>query len=145
MEAIGDISSTCEHDSVSRNETSASGIDCESDAEYDSENETIDVICENNSGVPYIERNSDLNPYNILNRGLYESKTFNYQKNYSNSNNNESLSSVMNSKSKTFLIDNILGNNKICNSQEPESVRKDEGDNFEEAADEHNGELHFKL
>ncbi|KAL4706611.1 hypothetical protein ACJJTC_009023 [Scirpophaga incertulas] len=141
MDANDDISSTCENDEVSRNKNSSdiSGLDCESENEYDSENETIDIMCENNSGISTLDRNNDLHSYNFLNRNVFETKSFNCNKNYSASPpNNSNLNTVMNSKSKTFLIDNILGTNKKICIQEPDSLSRDGGDSFEETTDEHN-------
>ncbi|RVE51924.1 hypothetical protein evm_003390 [Chilo suppressalis] len=145
MDAMNDISSTCESVTVKINEKSSvisgtgKAFDGESETEYDSENETIDVICENSSGAKFCERNSDMNPFNLLNRSLFENKNV-YENNYTNGHGiaKNALNSDMNSKSKTFLIDNILGNNKNYSSETSDSVSHDEGDNFEETTDEHN-------
>lgn len=155
MEIIDDISSTCENDHKLKfnanfnenNSVQCSDLryDCESEAEYDSENETIDVIYENS------ERNDKNQRVNqsVENRLYFfdqkkvilPSKTLvstrHVCSNVDNSQNSkETISNVNNNKSKTFLIDSILGNNKKNNSE----FASQDDDNVEEAADEHNGE-----
>lgn len=150
MDAINDISSTCENDLLQYKKSSAvqnlgKSYDCESDSEYDSENETIDVICENSGEREFDERNiTKSNPFQIFNREFLEAKNFHCSKNYSgaspHSSSKDTLNSVINSRSKTFLIDSILGNNKNCDSNISNPTNtNEESDNFEETADEHNG------
>lgn len=152
MDAIDDISSTCENDSISRNDKSSvmhtpgKTYDCESETDYDSENETIDVICDNSGETQFGDKMSEVNnPYNILNRDFFDAKSYNCQKNFvSGPSHSNTKNSVINSKSKTFLIDNILGNNKSCSNQASSVENNDESDTFEETADEHNG-IYIKL
>lgn len=160
--AMEDISSTCD-DRVAK-DSGPSGnygedkvrYDCESDIEYDSENETIDVICENSELV--ITRNNERSQNNRVanpctnsnklyfydNKLIYPPKTMIDSRNVcSNTNYSQSAKetlSITNSRSKTFLIDSILGNNS-SNSKVDNSALED-SDNFEETADEHNGKQH---
>ncbi|XP_028178130.1 homeobox protein ceh-19 [Ostrinia furnacalis] len=150
MDATNDISSTCENDSLSRNDkfcdskNLGKNYECESESEYDSENETIDVICENSGDSKFVERNSNINnPYHILNREFFEAKTFQCPKNFVSaphrSSAKDTLSSEINNRSKTFLIDSILGNNKNCSTNSTNTTNtNEESDNFEESTDEHN-------
>lgn len=155
MEVMDDISSTCENDhrlKFNANFNGNNGVqcsdlryDCESEAEYDSENETIDVIYENN------ERNDKNQRVNqsVENRLYFfdqkkvilPSKTLvsarHVCSNVDSQNSKETISNINSNKSKTFLIDSILGNNKKSNT---DFASQDESDTVEEAADEHNGE-----
>ncbi|XP_072939991.1 uncharacterized protein [Epargyreus clarus] len=163
MSVIEDISSTCENDSESvLARQRVRGIKkeelnykCESETEYDSENETIDVICEYSDHKTYkerdnIHRNTVSNPYGSSdifyyeqNRNLAPNKTFSSVKSRNLYDNSESINranpinSVIDGKSKTFLIDSILGNQKNS-SQSNKTVIQDDSDHFEESADEHN-------
>ncbi|XP_013190186.2 barH-like 2 homeobox protein [Amyelois transitella] len=145
MDTIEDISSTCEND-VENSVFRKNSFDCETETDYDSENETIDVICENS--VNTIARNSDkiiANTFPADRNYLYESRIlfptkFDTRNVCDDSEANvirHSVSSVINSRSKTFLIDNILGNDKDTNVEISNRTNTD-SDNFEEAADEHN-------
>lgn len=156
MEVMDDISSTCENDHRLKfnanfnenNSVQCSDLryDCESEAEYDSENETIDVIYENGEKN---DKNQRVNQ-SVENRLYFfdqkkvilPSKTLvstrHVCSNVDNSQNTkETISNVNSNKSKTFLIDSILGNNKKNNT---EFSSQDESDTVEEATDEHNGE-----
>lgn len=160
MEVMDNISSTCENDHKLKfnanfnenNSVQCSDLryDCESEAEYDSENETIDVIYENSDRN---DKNQRVNQ-SIENRlYFFDQKkvilpskslvsTRHVCSNVDNSRNSkETISNVNSNKSKTFLIDSILGNNKNNNT---DFASQDESDNVEEAADEHNGEYYLR-
>lgn len=160
MDSTEDISSTCENDCANNIENPSvlcvidkeeSTYDCETDTEYDSENETID-ICENSEHSS--SWSSDRNNKNVLNnligsdrlrfleqsRLLFPSKTYQTTINNSREFDNLKNSNKSNSsKSKTFLIDNILGNSKSATTQNINIRSPDNIDNLEETADEHNG------
>ncbi|KAJ2952315.1 hypothetical protein O0L34_g4599 [Tuta absoluta] len=119
----------------------------ESDEDFNSDDEQIDVICENN------ELNNKLFDKRVLNLNIndrllvYDHKKMFYpQKTIVNKTlccdsdvkypRNIKDHSANNSKSKTFLIDNILGNNK--NNIETNNSAEQESDSLEETADEHN-------
>lgn len=166
METIDDISSTCENEYVSNTENNSvlcsaerdSSYDCESETEYDSENETID-ICDNSEQS--IHRNTEnKNLKNVINpllnsdkicffeqsRVIFPTKTYDSIRNLCNSSETshnstkDSVNSVIHGKSKTFLIDSILGNNKSNSSKLVTNLRPEDDDNAEETTDEHNGE-----
>ncbi|XP_053604049.1 barH-like 2 homeobox protein [Plodia interpunctella] len=149
METIDDISSTCDNDSGIEKSLfkRKNSFDCETETEYDSENETIDVICENS--VSIIGRNCDKNvpsSYGADRNYLCESRVifptkFNVRNICDNDTTDNvirhSVNNAINSRSKTFLIDNILGNDK--NTSQIINRTNTDSDNFEEtAADEHN-------
>ncbi|XP_059052776.1 homeobox protein ceh-19-like isoform X2 [Achroia grisella] len=162
MDVLEDISSTCENESGIEIKEKSSDVcnigktayDCETETEYDSENETIDVICENS--VNSIGRFSDKNqntptPYTSADRGcfiesrvIFPTKFLNSQRNiYGNSESThssvrDSMNSVINGKSKTFLIDNLLGNTKNNTSRIHDCSDQDDSTTFGENADEHN-------
>ena len=165
MDTTDDISSTCENEYISNAENNSilcsaerdSSYDCESETEYDSENETID-ICDNSeqSGHRNLENknikneiNPLLNPDKICffepSRVIFPTKTFDSIRNRCNSSESshngtkDSVNSVIHGKSKTFLIDSILGNNKSNNTKIVNNIRPDDEDNGEETTDEHNG------
>ncbi|CAB3236998.1 unnamed protein product [Arctia plantaginis] len=158
---MDDITSTSENECVSNTASRIvcgvdkySNYDGESETDYDSENETID-ICENSEqAMNRIRENK--NHKNVINpflngdkihyfdpsRLIFPAKTLDSIKNLcnessgSNSNTKEAVNSIINGKSKTFLIDSILGiNNKNNDSQ---VVNSHDGDTIEEATDEHN-------
>lgn len=111
------ISSTCDDNSCKKSA-------CHSD--IDSENE-IDVICENSESS--VDRKNKI----FYNQNSREGKLYEKPLNdYVLSSHNLHKNSLLNSdnKSKTFLIDNILGNLKQRDSAE---------DNLD-GGDEHNGE-----
>lgn len=165
MDTIDDISSTCENEYISNAENNSvlcsaerdSSYDCESETEYDSENETID-ICDNSeqSGHRNVESKNIKNVINPLlnpdklcffeqSRVIFPTKTFDSIRNLcSNSDSSrngtkDSVNSVIHGKSKTFLIDSILGNNKSNSTKLVSNLRSDDDDNGEETTDEHNG------
>ncbi|KAM3967313.1 uncharacterized protein ACR2FA_011652 [Aphomia sociella] len=158
MDTLEDISSTCDNESGTEPKENISvmcniekgNYDCESETEGDSENETIDVICENsvNSIGRFSEKHQNIpTSYTSADRGcVFESRVIFPTKMFSNQRNtceNESSpsgdrdSSVINGKSKTFLIDNLLGNNKN-NSSRLHECADQEDSTFGENADEHN-------
>ncbi|XP_004924060.1 homeobox protein B-H1 [Bombyx mori] len=136
MDAIDDISSTCENDSVNLKKSSAlfsaeKDSYCDSETDYDSENETID-ICENSE--------HSFSKTVLVNSRIEDEKTKFFDnhrvifptRSLTNFVNNESSRHVKD-KSKTFLIDNILGNinNEKINT-------KEQGETTEDNADEYN-------
>ncbi|XP_045494208.1 homeobox protein koza-like [Colias croceus] len=140
------ISSTCDTVSKfnSQYELNKNDSMYDDDSEIDSENETIDVICEN-SDQSSVDDNSQM-LYNRLNASqelLYDKNNVFSNKNdvfncgRGNLNINSSHNKLVNSenKSKTFLIDNILGNFKSKKHEKPSNSETD--DNLE-AGDEHN-------
>ncbi|XP_021188271.3 homeobox protein B-H2 [Helicoverpa armigera] len=164
MDTIDDISSTCENEYLCKREDNSvlcsaerdSSYDCESETEYDSENETID-ICDNSEQSSH--RNTEtkniknglsplLNPdkrcFLESSRVIFPTHALDNLRNLCNSSESshnsskESVNSVIHGKSKTFLIDSILGNNKSNSSKLVSDLRADDGDNIEETADEHN-------
>lgn len=152
MDATDDISSTWENEKRSNDHGVCSEnlrYDCDSETEYDSENETIDVICENSKlSVARLCAQNQRGPTSICanervcydHRGTTGSSSKTLNLNTSFCDNSETTNSAKNnniSKSKTFLIDNILGNNKSDSSQI--NLCNDDSDNFEETTDEHNG------
>lgn len=145
MDNADDISSTCENESMSLNDPYAmcsvdkdSTYGCDSETDYESDNEMID-ICENSEHS--VSKNPVTNSYvntNKIrffeqNRVLFPTKSL-----ANNICNNDSTRSVKD-KSKTFLIDNILGNDKNSDSKFNINVSQDDGEIFEESTDEHNG------
>lgn len=165
MDTIEDISSTCENEYISNAENNIalcsaerdSSYDCESETEYDSENETID-ICDNSDQSSHRNtenknfktvinplRNSDKLCFFEQSRVIFPKKTFENIRNLCNNSETsqnstkDSTNSVMHGKSKTFLIDSILGNNKNNSSKLVKSIRPDDSDDVEETTDEHNG------
>lgn len=161
MNTMDDITSTSENECVSNTATRTvcgvdkySNYDGESETDYDSENETID-ICENSEhAINRIRENKNLK--NIINpfvngdkihyfdpsHVIFPAKTLDNIKNLcnnsaSNSSTKEAVNSIINGKSKTFLIDSILGNNNKNNDSQV--VKSHDGDVAEEATDEHNG------
>lgn len=159
MEVLDDISSTCENDHKLKfanfdgnNSVQCSDLryDCESDAEYDSENETIDVIYENseindkNQRVNQCVENRlyffDQKKIVIPSKALVSTRNVCNNVDYSQKS-KETISNVNSNKSKTFLIDSILGNNK----KNTDFTSQGESDNVDEATDEHNGEFLDKI
>ncbi|XP_063619835.1 homeobox protein Nkx-3.1 [Cydia splendana] len=133
------ISSTCETDAILKTNENYSVVcdlrknpveDSESISDNESENETIDVICENSERGRCNEkiRNIIQNPYINEHRGKFYDQTRIVVPAKLRSD------SAINAKSKTFLIDSILGNNKCSNETRSQS----ENEQFEGAADEHN-------
>lgn len=152
MEVMDNISSTCENDHKfnanfnGNNSVQCSDLryDCESDAEYDSENETIDVIYENSEKHDKNRLNQcvenrlyffDQKKIILPSKALVSTRNVCSNMDYSQKS-KDTISNV-NNKSKTFLIDSILGNNKNNNT---DFASQAESDNVEEATDEHNGE-----
>ncbi|XP_030041302.2 barH-like 2 homeobox protein [Manduca sexta] len=145
MDAIDDISSTCENDAINlRNNRVLCGdrdstyYGCESETEHDSENETID-ICENSDH--YVSKNSIINSFGNAEKILYfeHNRLILPGKSATNTISDKSESSrSVKDKSKTFLIDNILGNNKYSESKNLSNLCQDEHDEVEENTDEHN-------
>ncbi|CAK1546090.1 unnamed protein product [Leptosia nina] len=122
MNNLDRISSTCDSDI----KTNGS---CNGESEIDSENE-IDVICENGDRA-HFENKSPRFHNHTDSSGFYCKNVF---KDYTSSHipNNPLMND---NKSKTFLIDNILGNFKSKKQEKPET--NDSEDNSD-AGDEHN-------
>ncbi|KAJ0178838.1 hypothetical protein K1T71_005613 [Dendrolimus kikuchii] len=155
MDTIEDISSTCENESANNIEKPSvlcvidkeeSSYDCETETEYDSENETID-ICENSEhSSSWFSENNHKNVLNTLVgsdrlRFLEQSRLIFPSKSYQTAiiNNREIVNSKdTSSRSKTFLIDNILGNSKGASIQNDNTLSREDNDNYEETTDEHN-------
>ncbi|XP_035438644.2 homeobox protein engrailed-2-B [Spodoptera frugiperda] len=164
MDTTDDISSTCENEFVRNADNNGvlcsaerdSSYDCESETEYDSENETID-ICDNSeqSNHRNVENKTIKNVINPIlnadklcffeqNRVIFPTKTFDNFRNLRNGSESshnsakDSVNSVIHGKSKTFLIDSILGNNKSNSSKLVSNKNLDDVDNVEESTDEHN-------
>lgn len=149
------ISSTCESDSkvLINNEHLISALRRHyrtSIDEYDSENETVDVTCEisdfvddNNDNLKNRLNNSqneDDSSFTVNNTNYYINKIC---KNKSRRDFSDKFSEtenirnkISNCKSKTFLIDSILGNN-INNRQDDTSIEESQG--LEDTGDEYNG------
>lgn len=135
---LNHISSTCETDGSSKLNQNYSAVcdpratsidECESVTD-DSENETIDVICENSDRGRCNEKLQNLIPIPFINGNkgrIYEQTRVIIPGKIRSD-------SVINAKSKTFLIDSILGNDKNSDEQSPI-----DSEQFEETADEHNG------
>ncbi|VVC94873.1 unnamed protein product [Leptidea sinapis] len=122
MTGLDQISSSCESGRLSYRHQE------HDEYESDSDNETIDVICENSE---HSDMNNDLTKTYSTRLKIYHNSTdINKIKSSDNSLNAKNI--LGGSKSKTFLIDNILGN--IKNKSDANLV--DEEDY--EAADEHN-------
>ncbi|XP_052749269.1 homeobox protein ceh-19-like [Galleria mellonella] len=161
MNSLEDISSTCENESrIEPKERSSdtfniekTNYDCESETEYDSENETIDVICENSVNSTRFSEKHQIIPTSYTSadrnclfesRVIFPTKLFINQRNTcgniesTNSSARDSINSVINGKSKTFLIDNLLGNNKNNSSPIHDCSDQDDSTTFGENADEHN-------
>lgn len=168
MDTMEDISSTCENEYVSNTENTSvlcsverdSNYDCESETEYDSENETID-ICDNSEQS--VQRNGEnKNLKNVINplfnsdkrcffeqsRVIFPTKALDNIRNLCNNSESshnrtkDAMNSVIHGKSKTFLIDNILGNNKSNSSKLVGDLHHEDAvDNVEETTDEHNGKI----
>ncbi|XP_013164448.1 PREDICTED: homeobox protein engrailed-2b-like [Papilio xuthus] len=161
MNSINFISSTCD-DSDSkvverRNNFSVEkeeSLDCESETEYDSENETIDVLCEN-SGISSRDSTPQFNtlsnpfvrPDGVFlfeqHLGVYTDKsvpkkTIRDKSATVNFSERNKLNSSSDTKSKTFLIDDILGNNKNHSVSGDKSTSQENRDSPEENADEYN-------
>lgn len=155
MEAIDDISSTCDNESPINADITNVLCDrnsnySESGAEFESDNE-ID-ICDNSESINKVfDKNqrprltnsyeSDKIFYFEQNRVLFPNRSLLNSKSVCDSNSSLSAKNCMNGKSKTFLIDSILGNNISCESKV--GALSQDVDNFEETADERNGM--FKL
>ncbi|KPJ18906.1 Homeobox protein ceh-19 [Papilio machaon] len=162
MNSINYISSTCDDTDSKvverRNNFTVEkeeSLDCESETEYDSENETIDVICEN-SGISLRDNNTP--QFNTLSNpfvrpdgvflfeqhlGVYSDKTvpkkiIRDKSATVNCIERNKLNSSSDTKSKTFLIDDILGNNKKHSVSDDKSTSQENSDRFEENADEYN-------
>lgn len=151
MDATDGISSTWENEKRSNDQVCSENLryDCDSETEYGSEDETIDVLCENSKlSVARLRAKNQRGPSICTNERIYfdqsgttcSTKTLNPTRSFCN--NSEYTNSVKNiniSKSKTFLIDSILGNNKSDSNQIDASLCNDDSNNFEETTDEHNG------
>lgn len=153
MNSIDYISSTCENDtgkfdnnvSVTNDlteERTEIRTFVESDSDLDSENETVDVICENSEQMNSINYNTIA--YGsvdsiIYSKNLYANKMTVKKKRVCDSEQikiiNDSANSLLQAKGKNFLIDSILGNDE---SKTQRKLVKD-ADNPEETGDEHNG------
>ncbi|XP_068631272.1 homeobox protein B-H2-like isoform X2 [Battus philenor] len=161
MSSINCISSTCDdsESKISRGGFSygaqkEESFDCESETEYVSENETIDVICENSESVRCsnpLQFNTLTNPFTRpdgvffyeQNFGVYSDKAIIKTKTICDNNgrakNSEKNKNGCNDgKSKTFLIDDILGNNQKNDSSGEDSVIQSDQVGLEENADEYN-------
>lgn len=154
MNSTNDISSTCEnesgssfHDNLSSCANRIKKLSYSSDleSEFDSENETIDVICENSDQKEHSVHTTNSNVYgnvdNIcsLSRSFYASKMTVKTKNcFENAQFtiNNVTNNTINGRGKNFLIDSILGTNQ--SSTRNKSTYED---NEEEVGDEHNGNL----
>ncbi|OWR42881.1 hypothetical protein KGM_201237 [Danaus plexippus plexippus] len=152
MNSIDYISSTCENDtgkfdnnvSVTNDlteERTEIRTFVESDSDLDSENETVDVICENSEQMNSINYNTIA--YGsvdsiIYSKNLYANKMTVKKKRVCDSEQikiiNDSANSLLQAKGKNFLIDSILGNDE---SKTQRKLVKD-ADNPEETGDEHN-------
>lgn len=142
---VNDISSTCENDSNNR---SCIEKEEDGDSEFDSDNESID-ICENSEQVNKIgDKNYKLtNTYTSVdklfffeqNRVIFPNKSLANAR-VCDSQPSQSGKNTINGRSKTFLIDSILGNNKSSDSEADVSLTND-ADSFEETADERNGKV----
>lgn len=149
------ISSTCENDTkvLLNNEHLISALRRHyrtSVDEYDSENETVDVTCEMSDLVD--DQNDNLKNTRLNNSqndddGLSTVNTNYYISKICKNKNRRDLSDkfsdtdniknrISNCKSKTFLIDSILGNN-INNRQDDTSP--EESQSLEDTGDEYNG------
>ncbi|CAG4992514.1 unnamed protein product [Parnassius apollo] len=158
MNSINCITSTCDEQKSNINRKRL-GCDvdkeemfyCESETEYDSENETIDVICEN-SGIS-VRDNLQFN--NFTNPFVHPDGVFFFEQNldvcserdeFKTKNNSCNSKEIKKSdqncssdgKTKTFLIDDILGNHKKTSSNSEKSIIQYDRDHFEANADEHN-------
>ncbi|CAH2105659.1 unnamed protein product [Euphydryas editha] len=154
MNSIDDISSTCENErrssfrdklSNSANPKEKLAYISESESDFDSENETIDVICENSDKKEHSAQLLTSNTYSnvdaiySLSKSLFSNKmTINSKKCFETDSVNcvnNTKNSVVNSRCNNFLIDNILG---TChNNSETKSVNE-ESEDLEETGDEHN-------
>lgn len=155
MNSIDDISSTCGNECglsfQNKFPNSAKSkeklvYNSESESDFDSENETIDVICENSDHKEHSVQILTANTHSkedaiyTLSKSLFSNKmTINSKKcfeadarNYVNNPKN----SVVNGRGNNFLIDNILGTRH--NSSQTKSVNV-ESEDLEETEDEHNG------
>lgn len=162
MDTIDDISSTCENVSGPQQDKSRltcigkDNYECDTETEYDSENETIDVICENsvNPVIRISDKNNSCNSFTSSDRGFFENRVIFPTKSLGNTRNicdsglsaniSRDSNSVIHSRSKTFLIDNILGNDRNDTSQINHGTSQDI-DHFEETGDEHNGKCKLVL
>lgn len=149
MEAIDDISSTCDNESpmnVDSNVSCDRDSYSESGAEFESDNE-ID-ICENSESINKVidkpQRSRLTNGYTNdklfyfeQNRVVFPNRSLVNSKSVCDIRSSQNAINCMNGKSKTFLIDSILGNNA---SSESKVVALAEDLSFEETADERNGE-----
>lgn len=153
MEAIDDISSTCDNEPPQKMDTNVScdrdSSYSESGVEFESDNE-ID-ICENSESISKVIdkrarlTNSFTNDklfYFEQNRVIFPNRSLVNSKSVCDSRSSQNTINCMNGKSKTFLIDSILGNNS---SSESKVGNVSEDLDFEETADERNGKLTFKL
>lgn len=146
------ISSTCENDPklLLNNEHLISALRRHyrtSVDEYDSENETVDVTCElsdfvedKNDNLKNTRINNSRNEEDINNTNYYVNKICksksrrDFSDKFSDTDNIKNR--ISNCKSKTFLIDSILGNN-INNRQDDTSP--EEIQSLEDTGDEYNG------
>lgn len=149
MNSNDDISSTCENYNatfrdkrlISASRREKLEHNCDSESEIDSENETIDVICENTDQrdiiKPFISLNTQDTVFSFT-KSLYANKTVKSKGSESDQIMcvNNVTNSELNDKAKNFLIDSILGNNS-SNIQAKAII--DEREESEEAGDEHNG------
>lgn len=161
MDTTSDITSTCENDKIKKAIEKSSEVfrvdhvdryNCEIETE-DSENETIDVIYESSDIVPNNnDRLRNIRPIDVPTNSdriyFYEQNVQNItskpvndiSSDYLHDDSRSTKHCINNSKSKTFLIDNILGNTKEINKSQ-NKILNDETDNFEETTDEHNGKF----
>lgn len=151
MNSNDDISSTCEnftvttfHDkrSISASSREKLEYNCDSETDVESENETIDVICENTDQrdiiKPFISLNTQDTVFSFT-KSLYANKMTIKSKGIESDQImcvNNVTNSEINDKGKNFLIDSILGNNS-SNTQAKAIV--DVREESEENGDEHNG------
>lgn len=146
MDTINTITSSSESetDKLSANDNQEVNYDCDTDSECDSENETIDVICENSNNrtlgsdarsrfFSYSQRIPTVSGETSV---IVPSKSLIDQSSSIKPDYVDSDITVT-SRSKTFLIDNILGN-----SVQSKSVSNDI-ETLEEHTDEHNGNYIF--
>lgn len=159
MDTVNNITSSSESDMSGISqlyviEKEEINYECDTDSDCDSENESIDVICENSEREKNFDAKdlkSNLFPSVQRLSSLYgETSVIVPSKSLSNpKHTNEIQCSVIKpdltnsdvtviSKSKTFLIDNILGNDN-CRAK----IVPEEADNYEENTDEH-GNVIFK-
>lgn len=145
MDAVDTISSSSES-KMNKMYTTEKVVhyECETDSDSDSENETIDVICENSDRDDKVEELKEHLLSSQKFSSIYgetsvivPSKGFLQPKSVREIQCSvikpDVVNSVINARSKTFLIDNILGNDNKA------KCVSDEHEIYEENTDEHNG------